>query len=439
MPNAVQDYATLPLPLTPVEKEQLVDYETTIERGLTTFYEVGNAFVAIKQRKLYRAEYRTFEEYCREKWKISQQHAHRMIDAAAVVDNLKSSPIGELLPENENQARALTGLEPDQQRQVWAKAVDTAPNGKVTAQHIKDVRQQEIPMPEPEPSPVAAPVKQVSVFVPQEQPRPKYGPCAKCGKQLTGPGTFWYDNRHQEQAICDACWGDERLADDERLPDCPLCDPPVALKYKTYGKHGIFCPTCHREWPSVEVMKKLWETPEQDDSDDPAEREPEAARHLCATCDTVIVPEFEKEVEGKFYHPNCTPEKPEPAEREPEVEDSRCSIEREYCDFCDQLIPDHALFHGKSANYTICGECAESAARSLDHHIFQFMHQDRARMCAAGLVVCRVDLYKRIIFSYDPQKGGTWKPRLKCKNDGELEEAIMRVSEETNTIFENRI
>lgn len=167
MTTSLHDYATLPLPLTSVEREQLAEYETTIARGLNTFYDVGAALMAIKRQKLYRAAHRTFEEYCAQTWNIGHSSAYRMIEAAEVKENL--SPIGDKFPDNESQARALTGLAPDQQRQVWAKAVETAPNGKVTAQHIKEVRQVEIPIPEPEPEPVpmAAPVKQISVFVPQ--------------------------------------------------------------------------------------------------------------------------------------------------------------------------------------------------------------------------------------------------------------------------------
>lgn len=164
----LQDYATLPLPLTPVEKEALADYEVTITRGLNTFYEVGAALMAIKTQKLYRAEYRTFEEYCAEKWHIGHSRAYQLIEAAAIKENLSTTV--DILPENERQMRELKGLEPDQQRQVWAKAVDTAPKGKITAQHIKDVRQQEIPMPEPEPPKMMITTNHpISVFIPPKE------------------------------------------------------------------------------------------------------------------------------------------------------------------------------------------------------------------------------------------------------------------------------
>lgn len=44
-------------------------------------------------------------------------YAYRLIAAAKVIDHL--SPIGDILPKNEAQARPLTKLEPFEQTQVW--------------------------------------------------------------------------------------------------------------------------------------------------------------------------------------------------------------------------------------------------------------------------------------------------------------------------------
>lgn len=44
-----------------------------------------------------------------------------------------------ILPATETQARPLAILEPEIQREVWAKSVETAPNGKVTAAHVQPV------------------------------------------------------------------------------------------------------------------------------------------------------------------------------------------------------------------------------------------------------------------------------------------------------------
>lgn len=64
---------------------------------------------------------------------MTKIHAYRLMDAAEVTQNLQSNQLVTSLPVNESQARPLTKLEPQQQQEVWAKAVETAPNGKVTA------------------------------------------------------------------------------------------------------------------------------------------------------------------------------------------------------------------------------------------------------------------------------------------------------------------
>jgi len=116
------------------ERATLDALEVTIERGLKTFVTVGSALSVIRDRKLYRETHGTFDDYCRERWGMSRFYAHRTIDAAKVADNLL--PMGNI-PTSERQARPLTKLEPEQQREVWREAVETAPDGKITAAHVQ--------------------------------------------------------------------------------------------------------------------------------------------------------------------------------------------------------------------------------------------------------------------------------------------------------------
>jgi len=102
------------------EQQELAHCEAVIERGLETFFEVGQAMAIIRDRKLYRADFKTFEEYCRDRWGMRRQVANRFIAASETVANLE--PIGSI-PASESQARPLTSLEPDQQRQAWSKVV----------------------------------------------------------------------------------------------------------------------------------------------------------------------------------------------------------------------------------------------------------------------------------------------------------------------------
>lgn len=113
-------------------------------------------------RRLYRSTHATFEDYCRGRWSMSRIHAHRLIESAVVVANLMPSedqaellpngnievaseslaetlPMGNmppristptevprLLPTSERQARPLAALPPEQQREAWERAVETA-------------------------------------------------------------------------------------------------------------------------------------------------------------------------------------------------------------------------------------------------------------------------------------------------------------------------
>lgn len=119
------------------ELEQL---EGVIERGLSTFYEVGRALMRIRDEQLYEKVrgIATFESYCSERWGMSRMHAHRLIDSCMVVDNV-TDRLQKHPAINLEQTRPLARLEPAQQREAWQKAVDTAPDGKVTAAHVSKV------------------------------------------------------------------------------------------------------------------------------------------------------------------------------------------------------------------------------------------------------------------------------------------------------------
>ena len=123
-------------PLSPAEVQTLEHYEQIIDQGIKTFVKVGHALAVIRDERLYRERHQTFEDYLRQRWDLSRPHAYRMIEAAVVVEHL--SPIGDIVPVNESQARPLAGLDPEQQVAVWQEAVKTAPSGKVTAAHVKN-------------------------------------------------------------------------------------------------------------------------------------------------------------------------------------------------------------------------------------------------------------------------------------------------------------
>jgi hypothetical protein len=155
--------------LTREEKVAFSALEKTIRDGLQTFYDVGRALQQIRDLKFYRQEHKSFDAYCENRWGIKSAHAKRLISSAEVVDNLKlisdspgrtMAPNGSHsetasvdnsapLPTNERQARALSKLDPEQQRAAWDKAVSAVGDpSKVTAAIVEQAVAQVVGKPE---------------------------------------------------------------------------------------------------------------------------------------------------------------------------------------------------------------------------------------------------------------------------------------------------
>jgi hypothetical protein len=129
-------------PLTKTERKTLDRCEKTIQAGQRTFVEVGQALAEIRDQRLYRGAFPSFEAYCKTTWDFGRQYAYRLIGSAEVVQKL--SPVGNTLPmpATESQARPLTRVDPDQVVDVWREAVkkaerDESGKPKVTAEIVE--------------------------------------------------------------------------------------------------------------------------------------------------------------------------------------------------------------------------------------------------------------------------------------------------------------
>jgi hypothetical protein len=75
-----------------------------------------------------RPTHATFEDYCREKWGMSEGYATRMIVGAQRYDALETLPIGKVFPERESHVRELCRLESDAEAgENWTCKVSTRP------------------------------------------------------------------------------------------------------------------------------------------------------------------------------------------------------------------------------------------------------------------------------------------------------------------------
>ncbi|MCC6192099.1 MAG: hypothetical protein IT318_23970 [Anaerolineales bacterium] len=118
------------------ESKELARLETIIQLGLSTFVEVGNALLRIRDGRLYRASHKTFEEYTQERWGMTRRRANQLIGAAETVGNLGTTvPI---LPDAERQVRPMAQLAAEQQQAAWDEATRRA-NGQPTAAIVEQV------------------------------------------------------------------------------------------------------------------------------------------------------------------------------------------------------------------------------------------------------------------------------------------------------------
>ena len=122
--------------LSSLDRKKLETNENIIEKGWTTFVEVGQSLGAIKEDRLYREQFPTFDAYCRHRWSYRRSYAYELVGAAQVVKCLSAIP-DIPLPTNESQVRPLIGLEPEQVCQAWTNAVKKAKSKRITARLVK--------------------------------------------------------------------------------------------------------------------------------------------------------------------------------------------------------------------------------------------------------------------------------------------------------------
>ena len=104
--------------LSTTESAELQQCERTIALGLRTFNDVGHALMTVRDGRLYRAQYQTFEAYCVQRWNFTGSRARQLVAAAEVVDVAGS--VTTVTVSNEGQARELVTLkeQPEELRAV---------------------------------------------------------------------------------------------------------------------------------------------------------------------------------------------------------------------------------------------------------------------------------------------------------------------------------
>ncbi len=115
------------------EAVKLKSLEAVIDKGQKTFNEVGCALAEIRDSKLYRADFKTFEDYCRVKWGWGKSYATHLISAAKTVNQLPPEMV--TIVTTEGQARELSKIAPEKRVEVLELV---SSQGAVTAKAIRE-------------------------------------------------------------------------------------------------------------------------------------------------------------------------------------------------------------------------------------------------------------------------------------------------------------
>lgn len=117
------------------EQADLAQLEAVIERGMNTFIEVGAALYTIRDQRLYRSDFETFEAYCQERWGFSDSRARQLIGAAQTVTTVTAG--GLPAPTSERQARELSRVPESERAEVWRETVERT-EGNPTAAAVRE-------------------------------------------------------------------------------------------------------------------------------------------------------------------------------------------------------------------------------------------------------------------------------------------------------------
>lgn len=121
-------------------EDEIAWREALIEQNLRSFVEVGQQLLAIRDGRLYRPDYVSFDDYLKQRWPdaISKARANQIIGASEVVKNVAT--IVATVPLTEAQSRPLTILPESDQRAVWRRVVDELQPDEITAKRITTIR-----------------------------------------------------------------------------------------------------------------------------------------------------------------------------------------------------------------------------------------------------------------------------------------------------------
>lgn len=75
-------------PISPNESKRFTELESVIRGKIGALFEVGEALSEIKEKRLYRADFKTFSDYCNTVWEFGRMRAYQLIEASETLNAL---------------------------------------------------------------------------------------------------------------------------------------------------------------------------------------------------------------------------------------------------------------------------------------------------------------------------------------------------------------
>lgn len=131
-----------PEPLTDEQHEKLQELEDQIDENLSSSFKLAAALAQIRDEKLYRENFDTFEEYCKTRWDYSRSYCARLANMHGVVTDLKKYEGNQVFPSNELQARVFVPLKKDQRIKLLETVFKESKTDRTTAAELAKYRKQ---------------------------------------------------------------------------------------------------------------------------------------------------------------------------------------------------------------------------------------------------------------------------------------------------------
>jgi hypothetical protein len=137
------------IPLTSAERARLVELESVVQTYLEGFLSVGRALCEIRNKRLYRQHFVSFEDYCLRRWGFGGSRGLDLVRSTAVAEHLLSGPAapktGDAPLPNDlspDVLRPLTKLAPPLQSACWrlASKITDHPTHHVVSKIVRTVQ-----------------------------------------------------------------------------------------------------------------------------------------------------------------------------------------------------------------------------------------------------------------------------------------------------------